>query len=360
MKVVVTGAGGMLGGDVVSVARAQGHQVAAFDHDELDVTNPARVERLIARERPGAVINCAAWTNVDGAEASEKEAEIVNGEGAHFVASAAAKAGAKVLFVSTDYVFDGSKGEPYTESDEPNPINAYGRTKLAGERATALATKRSFIVRSSWLFGPGGDNFVETMLRLGRGGGPVVVVHDQVGCPTYTGHLAVGLVRLIDSEAFGIHHMAGQGSCSWYEFAMEIFRQSEVVTRVMASSTDMMARPAARPANSVLGSGREAPIRLPDWQRGLADYLTRRDQPEPEDPPRKRSSATRRQPVLDLHPRRDEETEEAAGDAAEDESPDPPNGASASPRPASQPGTPGGEAEDVPVDGEAVNKDDHR
>ena len=320
MKVVVTGAGGMLGSDVARVAAAQGHQVAAFDHDELDVTNPASVERVIGRERPGAVLNCAAWTNVDGAEASEKEAEIVNGEGAHFVASAAAEAGAKVLYVSTDYVFDGSKRGPYTESDEPNPINAYGRTKLAGERATALATKRSFIVRSSWLFGPQGNNFVETMLRLGQGGGPVVVVHDQVGCPTYTGHLAVGLVRLIDSEAFGIHHMAGQGSCSWYEFAMEIFRQSEVVTRVMASSSDMMARPATRPANSVLGSGRESPIRLPEWQRGLADYLTRRDQPEPEDPPRKRSSASRRQPVLDLRSKPPEEPEEGEGSDAEETS----------------------------------------
>ena len=118
------------------------------------------------------------------------------------------------------------------------------------------------------------------MLRLGEGGGPVVVVHDQVGCPTYTGHLADGLVRLIDADVFGIHHMAGGGSCSWYEFAMEIFRQSEVVTRVMASTTDMMERPAKRPANSVLGSGRSAPITLPDWQRGLADYLDRRERPD--------------------------------------------------------------------------------
>ena len=157
------------------------------------------------------MINCAAWTDVDGAEASEHDAELVNGEGASFVATAAANVGAKVLYVSTDYVFDGAKRGAYTESDEPDPINAYGRTKLAGERATALATKRSFIVRTSWLFGPGGGNFVETMLRLGQGGGPVVVVHDQVGCPTYTGHLAAGLVRLLDTESFGIHHMAGQG-----------------------------------------------------------------------------------------------------------------------------------------------------
>lgn len=288
----------MLGHDVVAEARRQGHEVAAFGREELDVTNPARVDRVIARERPGAVINCAAWTNVDGAEEAEREAELVNGEGASFVAAAAKEVGAKVLYVSTDYVFNGEKGAPYTENDDPDPVNAYGRTKLAGERATALATKRSFIVRTSWLFGTHGGNFVETMLRVGQGGGPVVVVHDQVGCPTYTGHLAAGLVRLIDTEAYGIHHMAGGGSCSWYEFAMEIFRQAEVVTRVMASTTEMMERPARRPACSVLASGRSAPIRLPDWKRGLADYLARRDQPEEEERPR-RSSATRRQPVLE-------------------------------------------------------------
>ena len=318
MKVVVTGAGGMLGADVVAVARAQGHEVAAYDRDHLDVTDPARVERTIARERPGAVINCAAWTNVDGAEESERDAELVNGEGAHFVADAAAKVDAKVLYVSTDYVFDGAKRGPYTENDDPNPLNAYGRTKLAGERATALAAKRSFIVRSSWLFGPQGGNFVETMLRLGQGGGPVVVVHDQVGCPTYTGHLAAGLVRLIDTDAYGIHHMAAKGSCSWYEFAMEIFRQAEVVTRVMASTSDMMDLSAERPANSVLASGRSAPINLPEWQCGLADYLARRDWPVAGEQQRRRSSATRRQPVLD-HWAKPEEPE------FEGESPEPPD-----------------------------------
>jgi dTDP-4-dehydrorhamnose reductase len=133
----------------------------------------------------------------------------------------------------------------------------------------ALANQRTFLVRSSWLFGPHGDNFVATMLRLGSRDAPVMVVHDQVGSPTYTGHLAIGMVRLIDSSAYGIHHMAGAGSCSWYEFAREIFRRAGVDT------SEMLDRPAKRPANSVLVSGREAPIRLPDWQRGLADYLER-------------------------------------------------------------------------------------
>lgn len=328
MKLLVTGAGGMLGWDVARVAEAQSHEVVALDHDDLDVTDPSRVERVITRERPGAVINCAAWTAVDGAEEDEALASLVNAQGAGFVADAAAKVGAKVLYVSTDYVFDGSGG-PYGESDDPDPINAYGRTKLAGERATALVSKRSFIVRTSWLFGPHGANFVETMLRLGQGGGPVVVVHDQVGCPTYTGHLAVGLLRLIDGGAYGIHHMTGEGSCSWYEFAMEIFRQAEVITRVMATTTDMMERPAKRPANSVLISRRSAPIALPPWQRGLSDYLARREHAE-EEAPKRRPSSTRRQPVLDLHkPEPSEEegedgtqAEGAEGERAEAEAPE--------------------------------------
>jgi dTDP-4-dehydrorhamnose reductase len=305
MKILITGASGMLGRDVAIVARNARHDVIALDRDQLDVTDPGRVERVIGREQPGAVINCAAWTDVDGAETSEKEARIVNGEGASFVAGAAAEVGAKVLYVSTDYVFDGSKGGPYTESDDPAPLNAYGRSKLAGERATALATGRSFIVRSSWLFGPGRNNFVETMLRLGEGGGPVVVVHDQIGCPTYTGHLAAGLVRLIDSGSYGVHHMAAAESCSWYEFAMEIFRQTETVTRVMATTSDEMGRLAERPANSVLASGRETPIRLPPWRRGLSDYLARRSRPASEEARPRRRRTSRRQPVLD--PRAHEE-----------------------------------------------------
>ncbi len=318
MKIVVTGAGGMLGHDVVRLAQRMSHQVVALTHDDLDVSDPARVERLITRERPGAVINCAAWTNVDGAEESEHDASVINAQGAGFVADAAAKVGAKVIFPSTDYVFNGGNG-PYGESDDPDPINAYGRTKLAGERATALVNGQSFIVRTSWLFGPHGGNFVETMLRLGQGGGPVVVVHDQVGCPTYTGHLAVGLLRLVDTGAYGIHHMAGKGSCSWYEFAMEIFRQAEVVTRVMATTTDMMERPAKRPENSVLISRRTNPIELPTWQRGLSDYLARRGHTEEEAPKKPRSSASRRQPMLDWT-RREREEREADGEEITGES----------------------------------------
>ena len=318
----------MLGSDVVAVGARMGHQVIAMSHDDLDVTDPARVERLIVRERPGAVLNCAGWTDVDGAELSEHDASLVNGQGAGFVADAAAKARAKVLFVSDGYVFDGTKRGPYTEIDDTNPINAYGRSKLAGERAVALVNGRSFIVRTSWLFGTEGPNFVEEMLRLGQQGGPVVVTHDQVRSPTFTGHLAAGLLRLLDSSSYGIHHMSGGGSCSPYEFANEIFRQSEVVTRVMAASTEMMSTGATRPANSELGSGRETPITLPDWRRGLADYLARREQlaglsgreeqPPPEtgevelqEPPQAEPSApSRREPVLPLRKPEPEENED--------------------------------------------------
>ena len=277
MKVVITGAGGMLGQDVVTVANSLGHQVTALAREDLDVTDPARVERTIVREKPGAVINCAAYTDVDGAEENESEASLVNAEGAGFVAAAADKVGAKVVYVSTDYVFDGSKRGGYIETDETDPIQVDGRSKLAGERATSLADGRSFIVRSSWLFGPGGSNFVETMLRIGGEGKPVMVVHDQVGCPTYTGHLAAGLVRLIDSAAYGVHHMAGGGSCSWYEFAQEIFDQAGVECHVMSGTTEMLARPAPRPAFSVLGTERPDPIRLPHWRQGLAEYLAERE-----------------------------------------------------------------------------------
>ena len=277
MKIVVTGAAGMLGSDVVRVASGVRHEVVALGHDDVDVTNPADVERTIDRHRPGAVINCAAWTDVDGAEQNEREAALVNGEGAGYVAGAAAKVDAKVLYVSTDYVFDGGKRGPYLESDETAPIQAYGRSKLAGERATALANERSFIVRSSWLFGIGGRNFVETMLQLAARQPEVLVVSDQVGCPTYTVHLADGIARLIEGEAYGIHHMAASGSCSWYEFAQEIFDQSGVECRVMAATTEMLGRDAPRPPYSVLESERPDAIRLPIWREGLSEYLRERE-----------------------------------------------------------------------------------
>src|SRR4051795_4043231 len=240
MKLLVTGAGGMLGRDVMLAAGNAGHDVVGFGHTELDVTAAAAVEAKLGLERPDVVINCAAWTDVDGAEEAEEAAMAVNGTGAGKVAGAAASVGASVGYVSSDYVFDGAKGAPYVESDQPAPLSAYGRTKLAGEEATAAANPRHFVVRSAWLFGIGGSNFVETMLRLAADHGEVLVVRDQIGSPTYTWHLAYGIVRLIEGGAFGIHHMAAQGEVSWYDFAREIFDQAKVECRVLSATTDML------------------------------------------------------------------------------------------------------------------------
>ncbi len=266
----------MLGRDVVLAAGNAGHDVVGFGHIELDVTDAEVVARKLDLERPDIVINCAAWTDVDGAEEAEEAAMTANGAGAGNVAAAAAAVGAGVVYVSSDYVFDGAKDSPYVESDQPAPLSAYGRTKLAGEEATATANKRHFIVRSSWLFGMGGSNFVETMLRLAADHGEVLVVRDQVGSPTYTWHLASGIVRLIEGLEFGIHHMAAAGSCSWYDFAREIFEQAKIECKVLSGTTEMLGRPAPRPAYSVLATEREHAITLPSWQDGLAGYLAQR------------------------------------------------------------------------------------
>ncbi len=276
MKVLVTGAGGMLGRDVVLAAGNAGHDVIGFGHTELDVGDEAAVGAKIELERPDVVINCAAWTDVDGAEEAEEAALAVNGAGAGHVSAAAATVGASVVYVSSDYVFDGAKGAPYVETDETAPLSAYGRTKLAGEEATVAANKRHFVVRSSWLFGVGGSNFVETMLRLAATQNEVLVVRDQVGSPTYSWHLAYGIVRLIEGVEHGIHHMAAAGSCSWYEFAREIFEQAEVECRVLSATTEMLGRPAPRPPYSALASQRRHAIELPTWRDGLAGYLAQR------------------------------------------------------------------------------------
>ncbi|HTU13953.1 MAG TPA: dTDP-4-dehydrorhamnose reductase [Solirubrobacterales bacterium] len=285
MKVLVLGARGMLGSDVMQAAEVAGHEVRGFGHLELDITDPDQLRDRFELDRPDAVINCAAWTDVDGAEDDPEGALLVNGTGAGNVAAAAAEIGARVVYVSSDYVFDGEKGTDYVESDQTNPISVYGKTKLAGELATAQANRRSYIVRSSWLFGINGPNFVNTMIRLGESQGQVLVVHDQVGSPTYTWHLAYGLVRLLDSDAFGIHHMAAGGSCSWYEFAKEIFKLSEMDVVTLSATTEMFGRKAPRPPHSALVSGVQHAIELPSWQDGLASYLAQRKSLETESSP---------------------------------------------------------------------------
>jgi dTDP-4-dehydrorhamnose reductase len=277
VKVLVTGAAGMLGREVTAAAHARGNEVVALAHAALDVTDPTAVDHAMARYRPDAVVNCAAFTDVDGAEDDERGAMRVNDEAAALLAASASSVGATIVYPSTDYVFDGFSPEPYIESDMPSPLSAYGRSKQAGETSVAVANPRHFIVRTSWLFGLGGKNFVETMLRLGRQESEVLVVSDQVGRPTYTRHLGNAIALLISGEEFGIHHIAGGGYCSWYDFAQEIFDQAGLECRVMSATTDMLARKAPRPAFSVLGSERPDAIALPHWQQGLAAYLADRE-----------------------------------------------------------------------------------
>ena len=278
MRLLITGAGGMLATDVVAAASARGHEVVGLGRDRLDVSVREAVLDAVVRERPDAVINCAAYTNVDGAEADPDAAAAVNAAGAGFVAAAAAAVGAWVLHVSTDYVFDGEKGTPYLESDPTGPRSVYGSTKLLGERAVALAAPDTHtIVRTSWLFGVAGHCFPATMLRLASERDLLTVVDDQVGCPTFTGHLAQALVELADGEPHGgIVHLAAAGEGSWYDFAVEIMREADANVEVRPCSTAEFPRPARRPAYSVLRSERAGAPVLPDWHEGLSAYMAAR------------------------------------------------------------------------------------
>lgn len=277
MKVLVTGAGGMLGHDVVRAAELGNHEVVGLDRSQLDITDAAAVGRAMRRERPQGVVNCAAWTDVDLAEERPEAAHRVNAGGARNVAAAAAEHGAAVVHPSTDYVFDGRKSEAYLETDETAPVSAYGAGKLAGELEVGAANPRHFVVRSSWLFGVAGANFVETMLRVGSERSEVMVVRDQLGSPTYTAHLAEGVVRMLDTDAYGLHHMSGGGGCSWYDFAVEIFDKAGVDCRVLSCTSDEFPRPAPRPALSVLDTAWPDAIHLPHWKVGLESYLAERD-----------------------------------------------------------------------------------
>ena len=273
MKITVLGARGMLGHDVVLAAENEGHEVSGYGHAEVDITDPEQVGRRLRLDRPDAVVNCAAWTDVDGAEGAEGAATAVNGTGARDLALAATAAGAQLVHVSTDYVFDGTKRTPYVESDPVGPRSAYGRSKLAGEQGVAAASPDHAIVRTAWLYGAGGPNFVATMLRLAGERDEVSVVTDQIGCPTWTGHLAPVLVQIAERGQGGVQHAAAAGSVSWNGFAQAIFETAGVDCRVLPTTTDAFPRPAPRPAFSVLGTERDDHIPLPAWDAGLRAHL---------------------------------------------------------------------------------------
>ena len=258
----------MLGRDVVAAAESAGHDVTGLARRDLDIADPDAVRAAVQAARPDAVINCAAWTDVDGAEEHEAEAMRVNGIGAGNVAAAAPY----VVHVSSDYVFDGAASEPYAEDDPTGPRSAYGRSKLAGEHAVAAAGEHA-IVRSAWLFGAHGRNFVATMLRLAEDRDEVSVVDDQVGCPTFTGHLAVALVEIAEQRLHGLRHVAGAGSCSWYDLAAATFAATGADVELARGRTADLGRPAPRPAFSVLRSERPDTPSLPPWQDGLTAYL---------------------------------------------------------------------------------------
>jgi dTDP-4-dehydrorhamnose reductase len=274
MRILVTGAAGMLGSDVCRAATAAGHELLARSRDQLDVCDRDAVMRALKGTRPDAVINCAAYTNVDAAESEPDAAAAANATGPANLAAATAATGAWLMHVSTDYVFDGTKTTPYLESDATGPRSVYGSTKLLGERAVTLAAPQSHtIVRTSWLFGAGGRCFPDTMLALAAQRDTLSVVADQVGCPTFTADLAAALVGLAAGpKRPGVLHVAASGECSWYQFAVEIMRASDTDTQVLPCTTEQFPRPARRPAYSVLRSERGAPV-LAHWRDGLARYL---------------------------------------------------------------------------------------
>ena len=277
MRLLVTGAAGMLGTDVVAAAAA-GHDVVAFARADLDITDAEAVRAAVRDTQPDAVINCAAYTNVDGAETEEDTATRINGHGAGHLASAAAESGAHIVHVSTDYVFAGNATEPYPEDAPTGPIGAYGRSKLAGELAVQAAAPTSHaIVRTAWVFGPHGKNFVDTMLKLAATRDELTVVDDQLGCPTYTGHLATALITIAEQRSNGLLHVAGGGQCTWRDLAVATFAAAGLEVTVHPTTTAAFGAPAPRPAYSVLGSTRSDAPRLPSWQEGLHAHLIARE-----------------------------------------------------------------------------------
>jgi dTDP-4-dehydrorhamnose reductase len=270
--VLVTGAAGMLGRDLVPLLEADGHVVTAVDLD-VDITDPEAVERCVHDSRPEAVFHLAAWTDVDGAEEREDQAFAVNGEGARNVARAAARAGAPLVFVSTDYVFDGAASQDYAEDDPPAPLGAYGRTKLAGELAVIDEhTGGARIARTAWLYGRHGRNFVDTMRRLSGERDEVAVVDDQEGSPTWTRDLAPALIALLDLPP-GTYHTSGGGSATWADLAEAIFDETGATCRVRRITTAEIGRPAPRPARAVLAVTKPGAPRLRHWREALAAYL---------------------------------------------------------------------------------------
>lgn len=268
MPLLVTGAKGMLGQDLCPILEDAGYEVIETDVDTLDITNAEQVNQVLKDKMPEVVIHCAAYTNVDKAEEDLKTAELINVTGTENIADACGKLGITMVYISTDYVFDGTKNSPYTPQDKPNPINNYGMTKYEGEEAVRSFCEKHYIARTSWLYGHHGKNFVETMLSL-KDKEELKVVDDQIGCPTWTVELANGILKLLDSKPYGTYHVCGSGHTTWYGFAKEIFKLSGLEVNLKPCTTDEFPRAAKRPAFSIMEN--EGICR--NWQFALKDYL---------------------------------------------------------------------------------------
>ena len=269
MKVLVTGATGMLGSDLCPMLEDSGFEVIETTRDELDITDEQNVKSVINDVKPDYVVHCAAYTNVDKAQEEFDKAELVNAKATEYIAQACKENEAVLIYISTDYVFDGEKQTPYEPDDQTNPINAYGLTKLHGEQAVEKYCDKYYILRTSWLYGHHGKNFVETMLSLADKP-EVKVVDDQIGCPTWTVDLSDAIISFIDEDPdYGIYHACGSGSTSWYGFAKEIYKQKKLEVNLKPCTTQEFPRPAKRPKYSVMKN--EGLLR--DWKLALNEYL---------------------------------------------------------------------------------------
>lgn len=276
MKILVTGAGGQLGSDVVACLRERNVDCIGTHTEDMDVARECLVREVLLRERPDAVIHCAAYTAVDRAEEEEALCRQVNITGTENIARVCGELDIKLLYISTDYVFPGTGSRPYETYDRTGPLSVYGRTKLEGERAVRALVPRYFIVRVSWIFGRNGNNFVKTMLKLGTMKQEINVVDDQIGSPTYTRDLASLLYDIIKTEEYGIYHASNEGYCSWAEFAEEIFNISGLPVKVNRIPGKLYPSKAARPQNSRLSKQSLDDhnfSRLPGWKDALIRYI---------------------------------------------------------------------------------------
>lgn len=283
MKVLVTGTKGQLGYDVVNELEKRGHTAVAVDIEEMDITDAVSVERVITEAEVEAVIHCAAYTAVDAAEDNVEICRRVNAEGTKNIAKVCKKLDLKMIYISTDYVFDGEGERPWEPDDERHPLNVYGQTKYEGELAVEKYLEKYFIVRIAWVFGLNGKNFIKTMLNVGKTHDTVRVVNDQIGTPTYTYDLARLLVDMNETEKYGYYHATNEGGyISWYDFTKEIYRQADYTTTVIPVSTEEYGlSKAARPFNSRLDKSKlvEAGFTpLPTWQDALGRYLKEMNQ----------------------------------------------------------------------------------